>query len=47
MRSPTHRRWLPRVALALGAAVLLGGTWTLYARPEFLVLLADQVWLCF
>jgi hypothetical protein len=33
------------VALVLGCALI--GTFTLYARPGFLVLLANQVWACF
>ncbi|MDB5894679.1 MAG: hypothetical protein JWQ88_2210 [Rhodoferax sp.] len=38
----------PRTIACFGAAALaLGGVFTLYTRPEFLVSLADQLWACF
>ncbi len=30
-----------------GAAAVLAGVFALYARPDFLVTLADQLWACF
>ncbi len=41
--TPTFRR------LALGAVIVasLVGVFYLYSRPDFLVLLANQVWACF
>ncbi len=40
-----------RLGLRLGAAALVAavllGVFSLYARPDFLVALADQMWSCF
>jgi hypothetical protein len=33
-------------AIALGLAVL-GGVFSLYARPDFVFDMANQIWLCF
>jgi hypothetical protein len=38
---------MAQAALALTAAALLWATWALYTQPEFLVMLANQVWACF
>jgi len=34
------------IALALAVAGALGGVFLLYTRPEFWVLMANQVWAC-
>ncbi len=36
-----------RAAWLVAAAVALGATFALYARPAFLVTLIDQIWSCF
>ena len=38
-----HKKWL-----AYGGTVLvLLAVFTLYTRPDFLVMLSDQIWACF
>ncbi len=37
----------PRLLLWIAAALLLAGGALLYLQPEFMVMLADQVWACF
>ncbi|MBP7412412.1 MULTISPECIES: hypothetical protein [Simplicispira] len=49
--SPTRRqrirkRWLARLAGAAAVLALLA-VFALYTQPEFMVMLADQVWACF
>lgn len=41
----TKRFW--RLAMAALIAVSLSGAFYLYGRPDFLVILANQVWACF
>ncbi len=43
MRRKPLSRWLPYAA-ALAALLLV---FSLYLRPEFMVILAQQVWTCF
>ena len=38
---------LKKCALALGMCVLLVAVFMLYARPDFMVQMANQVWACF
>lgn len=38
--------WLRLAALAAAAAAL-AGVFALYARPDFLVMLSNQLWACF
>ena len=38
---------LRKFTLALGLCVLLGAVFMLYARPDFVVQMANQVWACF
>lgn len=40
------RPWLHLAALAASAAALVG-VFALYARPDFLVMLSNQLWACF
>jgi hypothetical protein len=35
------------IAAFAAAAAVLGGVFALYARPDVMVMLAEQVWLCF
>ena len=42
-RTPAWRRW---AAAALAAVVLLL-VFALYGNPDFMVMLADQMWACF
>lgn len=43
MTPKTRQRYL----LYMVAAIGLAGVFSLYARPDFLVTLANQVWACF
>lgn len=45
--SETRRRQLVQVAWLGAVALALAGVFALYARPAFLVTLADQIWACF
>jgi hypothetical protein len=38
---------LRRIALHAAALAALLGVFALYAHPDFLVMLADQLWACF
>ena len=42
-----QRQQLVQTAAGLGVAAALLAVFTLYLRPDFLLLLADQVWTCF
>jgi len=44
--SPALRRGL-RVLSAVAAALVLAAVFGLYTDPEFMRLMADQVWACF
>ena len=41
------RPLLPLIAQSLAPGAVLLGVFSLYMRPEFLVMLANQVWACF
>ena len=48
--APSSKGRRPRaatLALWLAAAAVLGGVFTLYAKPGFLVMMVDQIWSCF
>lgn len=45
--TPSTRQRLVHAAWLAGAAAALGGVFTLYLHPDFLVTLVDQVWSCF
>ena len=51
MFSPFDTRIIVRLAvklsLGLGLSAVLLGVFTLYTQPDFLVMLANQVWACF
>lgn len=38
---------LKKTALGLAACLLLTGVFALYAQPDFVVQMANQVWACF
>ncbi|KAF1049120.1 hypothetical protein [Xylophilus sp.] len=38
---------LRRLAWTAAAALALAGAFALYARPDFVVMVADQLWACF
>ncbi|WP_295987136.1 hypothetical protein [uncultured Variovorax sp.] len=40
-------RWARRLAGWTVAAAVLGGVFLLYAQPDFLVMLGNQIWACF
>ncbi len=40
-------RWGRRLAGWTVAAAVLGGVFLLYAQPDFLVMLGNQIWACF
>lgn len=46
-RQRIRRRCLVRLAGAAALLVLLATVFALYTQPEFMVMLADQVWACF
>lgn len=43
---PKQRPWRRWLATALALLVLLA-VFLLYSQPEFMLMLADQVWACF
>lgn len=44
---PLSKPWLVRSAAWSAAGVVLIGVLMLYLRPDFLVMVADQLWACF
>lgn len=36
-----------RLMMGIALALLMAGVFALYLRPEFLMMLADQLWACF
>ena len=44
--APPHRPWRRWLAAALALAALLA-VFLLYTQPDFMLMLADQVWGCF
>ena len=40
-------RLAAKLSLGLGLSAVLVGVFTLYTQPDFLVMLANQVWACF
>lgn len=41
------RQWGLRAGLALAAVALLLAVFALYAQPDFLLTLSNQIWACF
>ena len=44
---PSARKAWQRVALAAALLAAAAAVLALYQRPDFLIMLADQVWACF
>lgn len=42
-----QRQRLARISAWLAASAVLLGVFALYIQPDFLVVLADQIWACF
>lgn len=42
-----QRQRLTRISAWLAASAVLLGVFALYTQPDFLVVLANQVWACF
>jgi hypothetical protein len=36
-----------RLLIAIAAAIVLGGVFYLYTRPDFLVQMVNELWTCF
>ncbi len=46
--SPTSARQIGmRLVLAVATTAALGGVFSMYVAPEFMLTLADQLWSCF
>ncbi|MBY0455216.1 MAG: hypothetical protein K2Q11_10110 [Burkholderiaceae bacterium] len=45
-RQRTRRLWTVRLGLVL-LVLVLWAVFVLYTQPDFMVMLADQVWACF
>lgn len=45
--TPHAKNKARKIALYASALAILGAVFALYARPDFLVTLANQVWSCF
>lgn len=43
--APVRQRWL--ITAATLAAAVLAGVFMLYAQPDFMVQMANQLWSCF
>ena len=47
MQQPIPAKVAKRVAIWTAVTAVMLGVFAMYARPEFLVTLADQLWACF
>ena len=47
MQQPIAPKVAKRVAIWTAVTAVMLGVFAMYARPEFLVTLADQLWACF